>query len=122
RFECKQWIAVRYFFLAVWLTMPLYGEIPCERAYPRKQHDEAYDGPDDHLACQYVVYQIFIRPVIRISNIIAYAIGRRSPRGPEEETIHRLHTFGVAYRIVRDCVMLPKLGHLRIVTEQLAIM
>ena len=68
--------------------MFLRREVPDHPADAAEQKDEADHAPDDRAARRAIADELFMRPVLRVGDVLAGPVGARGPRGPPEERGH----------------------------------
>src|SRR6185503_16603176 len=83
------------------------GRDACHQADAGEQDDDADAGPDDGFAGRTVADERLVRPVARVGHRIVWPVGRRGPRGPEDEGGELTRTHRVLERTGRDRVLRP---------------
>jgi len=100
--------------------MFLRTEIPDHSADSSQEQHKADHAPDDRSASWPVTDQLFVRPVLRIADVLTRPIGARPPCGPPEERSHLPLFCWVTQSTCRNCVCVPALAiHISVVACQL---
>ena len=102
--------------------VPLPRVIPDHRADAGQQRDDADDGPQHDGSSRNIANQIFVRPVLRIGDRTAGAVGAAGPRRPEEERVHQTLAFRRLDAVRWDRIIVAQRFERGIVAEHSRVM
>ena len=87
--------------------MILRGEVPDHAADCGQQQDKADHAPNDGSAGWAIPNQFFMRPILRIADILTGTIGACSPSCPPEEGCHLVLFGGIGQGTGWNSVLIP---------------